>query len=46
MQREPDGPWFRENLRIIDGRFILNRIGAGHAVSLNHVGLPRHNAVL
>ena len=37
VQSDADGPRLREDFRILDGRFVLNRVGVGHAVSLDHV---------
>ena len=47
MQSDADGPGLGENLRIIHGRFVLNRVGTGHAIALDHVKrvtvkVPRH----
>ncbi len=47
MQREADGPRLGENLRVVDGGFVLNRVWAGHSIPLDdmeHIAMkiPRH----
>ena len=37
VQRDVYGPRLRKNLRVFDGRLVLNRVAAGHAVSLDDV---------
>src|SRR5579863_5307640 len=47
MQGNAYGPSLRENLRILNGGFVLNCVAAGHTVSLDHMKrltmkVPRH----
>src|SRR5262245_50842830 len=39
MEHSPDSPGSRINLRVLDRRFILQRVGSSHRVTLADVGV-------